>query len=265
MGLDLVKYFTQYAALTIFIVSAAVAFCGIALRKKFDKSSASTLVISVLMSAAFSFTIPPIYETVDSWMGNVNLTNLILRFMLYSAGMILAYKFVRRSGNEIYRELTHGKIGWSVFIVVSLITIISYAAIEAPESIPGLIGLEDQTFVKIYQLFGFCYPGYLGLFIALSVAYGSDRMIENFWVKYGYKFLLVGTTFWAAQIVLRTLYLSMPEIRSFQTIVAYSGMSLVGISLILFSLGRISEERRQKIRLSLTDKTAGNVTYLSER
>lgn len=189
-----------------------------------------------LITIAMALSIPFFYVPIDGALGGQNIANLILRFCLYGAFLLLLYgaflllgkRVAEAYNSKVALQAVVGPVGWVIFAVMSALMIIFFIRSSLPFSLTGLMGFETQHSVKLYSLLGFLYPAYISVCI-IGVMFSNLLHADQPPVyRLASALMLVGLFGVFLLPGLQALTFSMPQMVPIQAITAYSSLGFIG-------------------------------------
>ncbi|MBO1267517.1 hypothetical protein [Arthrobacter cavernae] len=103
------------------------------------------------------------YLAIDSWLGGFNLTNLLLRFLLYGTFLLLGIKLATGFGSPAGVRAITGGAGLAVLAIVAALTAWFFLVTDTRGSTVGLTGLQGSPSLEAYAALGRLYPGYVAV------------------------------------------------------------------------------------------------------
>ena len=133
----------------------------------------SLCLIFALITLAVLLSIDAPYLAIDGLLGGFNVTNLILRFVLYAAFFAVGIKAARAFGSRLGELAVRGQAGLMVLATVSVLTVSCFLATDTAGSSTGLRGLAPAISLDLYAALGRLYPAY----VAVCLIPGSWRTV----------------------------------------------------------------------------------------
>lgn len=118
-------------------------------------------VLFALISLDLLVSLEGPYLVVDGWLGNFNLCNLLLRFMLYGTFLLLGIKVAMAFGSTGGQRAIRGPLGLAVLGATAVLTASFFFSMDTSGSTVGLSGLNPGPTLDIYAALGRFYPGYV--------------------------------------------------------------------------------------------------------
>jgi hypothetical protein len=118
-------------------------------------------VLFALISLDILLSIEGPYLLIDAWLGNFNLCNLLLRFMLYGTFLLMGIKVARAFGSPGGERAIRGPIGLAVLGATAVLTAFFFFSVDTSGSTVGLAGLNWGPSLEVYAALGRFYPGYV--------------------------------------------------------------------------------------------------------
>ncbi|MCZ9884298.1 hypothetical protein [Arthrobacter sp. B2a2-09] len=132
-------------------------------------------VLFALISLDILLSIEGPYLLIDAWLGNFNLCNLLLRFMLYGTFLLMGIKVARAFGSPGGERAIGGPIGLAVLGATAVLTAFFFFSMDTSGSTVGLNDLDPGPALDIYAALGRFYPGY----VAVCLIPGMWRSVRN--------------------------------------------------------------------------------------
>jgi hypothetical protein len=134
------------------------------------KKNRSLFYILALMTVAILLSIKGPYMAIDSLLGNTNVTNLLLRFIIFAAIYFLGMRIANGFGDQTGLQLIRGRSGTLVLGLLSIATLVLFALMDSEGSSVGLMGVyakdeRNRALVEYYGAAGRAYPAYVSLAI----------------------------------------------------------------------------------------------------
>ncbi|GAB3561074.1 hypothetical protein GCM10027405_12170 [Arthrobacter alkaliphilus] len=120
-------------------------------------------VLFALISLDILLSIEGPYMLIDGWLGNFNLANLLLRFMLYGTFLLMGIKVARAFGSAIGERAIRGPIGLAVLVATAVLTAVFFFSMDTRGSSVGLSDLDAGPALELYAALGRLYPGYVAV------------------------------------------------------------------------------------------------------
>lgn len=103
------------------------------------------------------------YLAIDSWLGGFNVTNLLLRFLLYGTFLLLGVKLATAFSSPAGVRAIGGAAGLAVLAVIAALTALFFLMTDTRGSTVGLTGLPWSPSLESYAALGRLYPGYVAV------------------------------------------------------------------------------------------------------
>lgn len=101
------------------------------------------------------------YLAIDAVLGGMNVTNLILRFLLYGTFLLLGTKVAAGFDSTSAGRAIHGPWGLAVLGVTVALTTLFFVLTDTRGSTVGMTGLTWGPSMEAYAALGRFYPGYV--------------------------------------------------------------------------------------------------------
>ncbi|QOT18051.1 MULTISPECIES: hypothetical protein [Paenarthrobacter] len=101
------------------------------------------------------------YLAIDAVLGGMNVTNLILRFLLYGTFLLLGTKVAAGFDSKSAGRAIHGPWGLAVLGVIAALTTFFFVITDTRGSSVGMNGLTWGPSMEAYAALGRFYPGYV--------------------------------------------------------------------------------------------------------
>jgi len=130
----------------------------------------SLFYIFILATLAILLSIDGPYVAIDSVLGGVNITNLILRFVIFAVIFFIGLRFVKAFGAQECRRWLVGLPGVLVFGLVAAVMVAFFAMMDSSGSSAGLAAVSKRSsqnaqLVEYYGAAGRAYPAYVSLIL----------------------------------------------------------------------------------------------------
>lgn len=119
------------------------------------------LVLFVLISLDILLSIEGPYMLIDAWLGDFNVANLLLRFLLYGTFLLMGIKVARAFASPGGERAIRGPVGLAVLGVTAVLTAFFFFSMDTSDSTVGLSELDPGPALDIYAALGRFYPGYV--------------------------------------------------------------------------------------------------------
>jgi hypothetical protein len=124
--------------------------------------------ILLLMTLATLLSIEVPYLAVDQVLGSRNLANLVLRFIIFGAILLMGIRLARGFAATRALKLITGWAGATAFALASVAVVVTYLMMDAVGSSAGLIAVSAKdsrhaALVEYYGAAGRLYPSYVSL------------------------------------------------------------------------------------------------------
>ncbi|GAB2716251.1 hypothetical protein ACX801_11155 [Arthrobacter bambusae] len=120
-------------------------------------------VLFALISLDILLSIEEPYLLIDGWLGNFNLGNLLLRFMLYGTFLLMGIKVARAFGSASGERAIRGPVGLAVLGATGVLTAFFFFSMDTRDSTVGLNDLDPGPALDLYAALGRFYPGYVAV------------------------------------------------------------------------------------------------------
>ena len=200
----------------------------------------SLCLIFALITLAVLLSIDAPYLAIDGVLGGFNVTNLILRFVLYTAFFAVGIKAARAFGSRLGESAVRGPAGLMVLATVSVLTIWCFLATDTAGSSTGLRGLAPAASLDAYAALGRLYPAY----VAVCLIPGSWRTV----IARGPGTLRLAAALLTAGLFLLVVSQAFPLIPSslgwLLPLINYSAALLIALGLAGFGVSKALARRR---------------------
>lgn len=134
----------------------------------------------LLLSLAMALSIPFFYLSLDSFLGGVNVANLVLRYSLFAVLLILGLKTAAAFDSSYARLLIAGPVGRCVLAASVVLVTVFFCLSDLPESSTALKAYWHQETVHAYGDSAGFYPVYIGSCLAPALfACAADSRRSN--------------------------------------------------------------------------------------
>ncbi|MFF1830177.1 hypothetical protein [Paenarthrobacter sp. NPDC058040] len=117
--------------------------------------------IFALMTMDILLSIEGPYLAIDAVLGGMNLTNLILRFLLYGTFLLMGIKIATGFGSRSAVRAIRGPWGLTVLAIVAALTAFFFFITDTRGSTVGMTGLTWGPSMEAYAALGRFYPGFV--------------------------------------------------------------------------------------------------------
>lgn len=145
-----------------------------------------------LLTVAVALTLPVVYYPVDWVLGEQNIANLILRFVLNGAFLLIGVSLVYVYGSVGARQYL---LGWKGLVVaggVVVALIISFAGLPRLGSSVSLNAYVDDPFMQLYASVGRIYPGYVAAVVLVPILRAVFARVYTSWMRVASALMWVG-------------------------------------------------------------------------
>ncbi len=132
-------------------------------------------VLFALISLDILLSIEGPYMLFDGWLGNFNLCNLLLRFLLSGTFLRMGIQVSRAFGSPGGERAIRGPIGLAVLGGTAVLTAAFFFSTDTSGSSVGLDALTWGPSLEVYAALGRFYPGY----VAVCLLPGMWRSVRN--------------------------------------------------------------------------------------
>ncbi|MGP0223458.1 MULTISPECIES: hypothetical protein [unclassified Paenarthrobacter] len=101
------------------------------------------------------------YMAIDAVLGGMNVTNLILRFLLYGTFLLMGYKIATGFDSKSAVQAIRGPWGLAVLALTAALTTYFFVITDTRGSTVGMNGLTWGPSMEAYAALGRFYPGYV--------------------------------------------------------------------------------------------------------
>ena len=101
------------------------------------------------------------YLAIDALLGGVNVTNLILRFLLYGTFLLMGIKIAMGFASRSTERAIRGPWGMTVLGITVALTTFFFVITDTRGSTVGMTGLTWGPSMEAYAALGRFYPGYV--------------------------------------------------------------------------------------------------------
>lgn len=205
--------------------------------------------IFALITLAILLSIEGPYLAIDAALGGINLTNLLLRFVLYATFLLVGVKAARGFGSPAGVRAIQGPAGLVVLGAVAGLTVLFFALTDTRGSTVGLIALPFSHSLEAYAALGRLYPGY----VAACLLPGIWRTVAGS----GPVLLRVASGLFMLGLVLllasQLFPLIPPSLAWLRPLINYSAALGVALGLGGIGLSKVVDRRRRKGRTAAVE------------
>jgi hypothetical protein len=124
--------------------------------------------IFALLTVAILLSIEAPYVAIDKALGGINLTNLILRFVIFAAIYFVGIRVTKGFDAEDGHRLITGRAGRAVLALISMAVVVLFLMMDTAGSSSGLNGValkdaRNGLLVELYGAAGRAYPTFVSL------------------------------------------------------------------------------------------------------
>jgi len=229
----------QWSTLAV-CCAAAVARIPSALRGE----NRSLFYIFVLATLAILLSIDGPYVAIDSVLGGSNITNLILRFIVFAVIFFIGLRSIKAFGAHQYRRWLLGWPGMAVFGLISAVMILFFIMMDSSGSSAGLAGVagrstRDAYLVEYYGAAGRAYPAYVSLVLLPAIAKAVASRLPVL-VRVGALLLGIGGVSLTVSLLFPFIP---PQWNSLKFIINYGAALCFVLGLAAFWIGRVRATR----------------------
>jgi hypothetical protein len=200
-----------------------------------------------LLTLAILLSIDGPYLAIDALLGNANVANLLLRFIIFGAIFFLALRIAAGFGDSRGIQLIRGRTGMLALGLICAVLVVCFFLMDTSGSSAGLVDVaaknqQNALLVEYYGAAGRAYPAY----VCLAILPGMLRAIRSplpALLRMSAALLAVGSI----AIPLSLLFpLVPPELGFLRFVVNYTAILcfVVGLALIWVASGRAGRRHR---------------------
>ena len=124
--------------------------------------------IFALLTLAILLSIEAPYLAIDQFLGGINITNVILRFVIFAAIFFVGVRVTKGFGADDAYRLIAGRAGKVVLLALSLVVVLVFLMMDTTSSSVGLTDAaaaseRNEVLVEYYGAAGRAYPSYVSL------------------------------------------------------------------------------------------------------
>lgn len=127
------------------------------------------LGLFALFACAILLSIGGPYVAIDGLLGGINLTNLLLRFIVYGVCLLLAVRISRAFAARGAEDALLGPWGLAALAAVAAGTVLSFLLMDRAPSSVGLTALDQDPWFDTYAALGRLYPTFTGVVLLPSL------------------------------------------------------------------------------------------------
>lgn len=142
-------------------LSVCLALTAIRIPSAIRGENRMMLVLFALISLDILLSIEGPYLLIDAWLGNVNVCNLLLRFLLYGTFLLMGIKVAKAFASPGGERAIRGPVGLAVLGATAVLTASFFFSMDTRDSTVGLNDLDPGPALDIYAALGRFYPGYV--------------------------------------------------------------------------------------------------------
>lgn len=215
----------------------------------------SLFYIFALLTAAILLSIEAPYTAVDRALGGINLTNLLLRFIIFAAIFFVGIRITRGFGANGAYQLITGKTGKTVLLAISVVLVLLFILIDTTGSSAGLAAPSAKSernfnLVQYYGAAGRAYPAFVSLALLPAMVRALRSRLPML-LRVAAGLLTIGS----AAITLTLLFpLFPPAWNIAKYVLNYSAVLCFVIGLTLIWASRVRSSQPAKPSKTHTDK-----------
>lgn len=204
----------------------------------------SLFYIFVLATLAILLSIDGPYLAIDGVLGGANITNLILRFVIFGVILLIGYRIAKGFGAATSIRLILGPVGLSILAVIAAATVVLFLLADTDGSVTGLTTLPSRSprnaqLIGLYAGAGRLYPAYVAACL-LPATYAAMSSRFPLGIRLGAGLLTTGL----AALVLGTFYPLLPaSLGHLQAVVNYIGAMAFVLGLTAIWIARVRATR----------------------
>lgn len=201
--------------------------------------------IFALMTLAILLSIEAPYRAIDSALGGINVTNLVLRFVIFAAIYFVGIRITKGFGAEDGYRLITGPVGLAALGVISAGVAAAFFMMDTGGSSAGMSNLDLQDsrnryLLELYAAGGRAYPAYVSL-VLLPAMLRAIRSTLPALVRLAAFLLAAGSV----AIALTLLFPIVPEqMGAVKFVLNYTAVLCFVIGLGLIWMARLQARRR---------------------
>lgn len=234
---------------------STLAVCGlIALARvpsALRRQNRSLFYIFALITLAILLSIEAPYLAIDQFLGGINITNVILRFVIFAAIFFVGIRVTKGFGADDAYRLIAGKAGMVVLLALSLVVVVVFVMMDTTSSSVGLTEAasaseRNEVLVEYYGAAGRAYPSYVSL-VLLPAMIRAVRSRLPVMVRIAAALLAVG----GISIALTLLFpVFPPAMASAKYIVNYTAVLCYVMGLALIWAAKVHSNKRRTVTTS---------------
>lgn len=200
--------------------------------------------IFALITLAILLSIHGPYLAIDGLLGGFNLTNLILRFVLYATFLAVGVKAAKAFGSPAGDRAIRGPAGLAVLGLVAALTVWTFIISETQGSTAGLSGLTWGPSLEAYAALGRLYPAY----VAVCLIPGIWRTVTSpgpALLRIAAALLVLG---FSLLVVSQLFPLIPPSLRWLMPLINYSAALSIAVGLAGIGVSKAVARRRRSYR-----------------
>jgi hypothetical protein len=204
------------------------------------KKNRSLFYIFALLTVATLLSIKGPYAAIDGLLGNTNVANLLLRFIIFGTIYFLGIRIAKGFGDTHGLQLIRGRAGYVVLAAISAALMVLFALLDTEGSSAGMaaVSMKDErnaTLVEYYGAAGRAYPAYVCLAILPAMLRGVRSTLPVL-LRIGALLLAVG----AVAITFSLLFPLIPRsLGSVEFIINYTAILCFVFGLTLIWLAKL--------------------------
>ena len=194
-------------------------------------------------ATAMGLSIPAIYLSVDSMLGGVNVANLLIRYLVFAALLILGIKAATAFNAPHAQRLISGPLGLVVLGAVSAAVAVLFLLSDLPESSTALQAYWDQGTVSAYGETARLYQAYVAGCLAPSMFFGAADSRHRAEIRISAGLMSLGM-FTICLHTLLTLSLWHPQLAFWDRVLPYTAVIVISAGLALLWKSQRAAKRK---------------------
>lgn len=215
----------------------------------------SLFSIFALMTLAILLSIEAPYVWIDRALGGINLTNLVLRFVIFATIYFVGYRVARGFGADGALRLITGRIGMGVLAIISLVLVALFFVMDTSGSSAGLSAVSGKdglhfALVEYYGAAGRAYPAFISLALLPAMVKAAGSRLPAM-VRAAALLLSVGSVATALTLLFPAIP---PAWAGLAFIVNYTAILCFLIGLTLIWAAKVRTRRKSSVGGKYTEK-----------
>ena len=234
--------------LQVMAFGATVVFCLQRLPAAIRGENRGMFAALVLMAFGMALSIPFWYLRIDSLLGGINIANLLLRFSVFAAFIILGTKAAAAFNAPRAQRLIAGPVGFFVLGLAAAAVAVFFVLSDLPASSTALRAYEGQGTVAAYGDAARLYQAYVAACLAPALFLCAADSRRRFDIRISAGLMSLGMSTFGVHALLSLAVWDLPR-GAWWDRLPYVAVLVISIALALIWNVRRIEKRKPKSNL----------------